>query len=191
MPKVMFLNGPNANLYGQDTKGTYGTESYPQIKARCEKHARAAGIDLDFRQSNSEGELIDWIQEARQKSDGLIINGAGLTYTSIAILDALLALEKPIIEVHMSNIYRREPFRHHSFISKAATGIVAGSGRSATSLRSPPSRRCSKGRTGHEPFFPVIPGRTPERGEGGRTRNPAASRKFPLDSGSALSACPE
>ncbi len=128
MPKVMFLNGPNANLYGLDSKGTYGTESYPQIKTRCETHAKAVGIDLDFRQSNSEGELIDWIQEARQKSDGLIINGAGLTYTSIAILDALLALEKPIIEVHMSNIYKREPFRHHSFISKAATGIVAGLG---------------------------------------------------------------
>ena len=72
--------------------------------------------------------LIDWIQEARQKADGLIINGAGLTYTSVAILDALMALAKPIIEVHMSNIYKREPFRHHSFISKAATGIVAGLG---------------------------------------------------------------
>lgn len=128
MSKVYFLNGPNANLYGLDAKGTYGTESYPQIKARSEQHAQEIGIDLDFRQSNHEGELVDWIQEARQKADGLIINGAGLTYTSIAILDALLALEKPIIEVHMSNIYRREPFRHHSFISKAATGIVAGLG---------------------------------------------------------------
>lgn len=128
MPKVFFLNGPNANLYGLDAKGTYGTESYPQIKQRSEQHAKSAGIDLDFRQSNSEGELVDWIQEARLKADGLIINGAGLTYTSIAILDALLALEKPIIEVHMSNIYKREPFRHHSFISKAATGIVAGLG---------------------------------------------------------------
>ena len=128
VPKVFFLNGPNANLYGLDAKGTYGTESYPQIKQRSEQHAKSAGIDLDFRQSNSEGELVDWIQEARLKADGLIINGAGLTYTSIAILDALLALEKPIIEVHMSNIYKREPFRHHSFISKAATGIVAGLG---------------------------------------------------------------
>lgn len=128
MPKIYFLNGPNANLYGLDAKGTYGTESYPQIRQRCEKHAKGIGIDLDFRQSNQEGELVDWIQEARQKADGLIINGAGLTYTSIAILDALLAFEKPIIEVHMSNIYKREPFRHHSFISKAATGIVAGLG---------------------------------------------------------------
>jgi 3-dehydroquinate dehydratase II len=126
--RVFFLNGPNANLYGLDAKGTYGTESFPAIEARCRKHADAIGLDLDFRQSNHEGVLIDWIQEARQKADGLIVNGAGLTYTSIAILDALLAFEKPIVEVHMSNIYRREPFRHHSYLSKAATGIVAGLG---------------------------------------------------------------
>jgi 3-dehydroquinate dehydratase-2 len=126
--RVFFLNGPNANLYGLDAKGTYGTESFPAIEARCRRHADAIGIDLDFRQSNHEGVLIDWIQEARQKAAGLIVNGAGLTYTSIAILDALLAFEKPIVEVHMSNIYRREPFRHHSYISKAATGIVAGLG---------------------------------------------------------------
>ena len=128
VPRIFFLNGPNANLYGLDTMGAYGAESYPQIEARCRKHADSLGIALDFRQSNHEGELIDWIQEARRDAQGLIINGAGLTYTSIGILDALLALEKPIIEVHMSNIYRREPFRHHSFISKAATGIVAGLG---------------------------------------------------------------
>jgi 3-dehydroquinate dehydratase-2 len=126
--KVFFLNGPNANLYGLDAKGTYGTESFPQIEARCRKHADSLGVALDFRQSNQEGELVDWVQEARRDAQGLIINGAGLTYTSIAILDALLALETPIIEVHMSNIYKREPFRHHSYISKAATGIVAGLG---------------------------------------------------------------
>jgi 3-dehydroquinate dehydratase-2 len=126
--KVFLLNGPNANLYGLDSKGTYGSESIPQIEARCRKHAEGLGVALDFRQSNHEGELIDWIQEARRDAQGLIINGAGLTYTSIAILDALLAFEKPIIEVHMSNIYKREPFRHHSYISKAATGIVAGLG---------------------------------------------------------------
>lgn len=125
---IVFLNGPNANLYGMDAKGAYGSESYPQIEARCRKHAESLGVSLDFRQSNHEGELIDWIQAARQNADGLVINGAGLTYTSIAILDALLAFEKPIIEVHMSNIYKREPFRQHSFISKAATGIVAGLG---------------------------------------------------------------
>ena len=127
-PRILFLNGPNANLYGLDAKGTYGTESFPQIAARCSSHAQSLGASLDFRQSNHEGELIDWIQAARGETDGLIINGAGLTYTSIAILDALLAYEKPIIEVHMSNIYKREPFRHHSYISKAATGIVAGLG---------------------------------------------------------------
>jgi 3-dehydroquinate dehydratase-2 len=123
-----FLNGPNANLYGLDPSGTYGKESYPQIERRCRDHARTLSIDLDFRQTNHEGVLIDWIQEARLKADGLIINGAGLTYTSVAVLDGLLMLGKPIIEVHMSNIYQREPFRHHSFVSKAATGIVAGLG---------------------------------------------------------------
>jgi 3-dehydroquinate dehydratase-2 len=127
-PRILFLNGPGTNLYGLDAKGTYGTESFPQIEARCRDHAKGLGVDFDFRQSNYEGQLIDWIQEARISQDGLLINGAGLTYTSIAILDALLAFEKPIIEVHMSNIYKREPFRHHSFISKAATGIVAGLG---------------------------------------------------------------
>lgn len=127
-PRILFLNGPNTNLYGLDSMGAYGTESYPQIEARCRSHSESLGATLDFRQSNHEGELIDWIQAARQHTEGLIVNGAGLTYTSIAILDALLAYEKPIIEVHMSNIYRREPFRHHSYISKAATGIVAGLG---------------------------------------------------------------
>jgi 3-dehydroquinate dehydratase-2 len=125
---IFFLNGPTTNFYGMDPSGVYGTESFPQIEARCRRHAQTCGISLDFRQSNHEGALIDWIQEASQKADGLIINGAGLTYTSIAILDALLAFGKPIIEVHMSNIYKREPFRHHSFISKAASGIVAGLG---------------------------------------------------------------
>lgn len=125
---IYFLNGPGTNLYGLDPSGVYGAERFPEIEARCRRHAEVLGVALDFRQSNHEGTLIDWIQEARQKADGLLINGAGLTYTSIAILDALLALGKPIIEVHMSNIYKREPFRHHSFISKAATGIVAGLG---------------------------------------------------------------
>jgi 3-dehydroquinate dehydratase-2 len=126
--RAYFLNGPNANLYGLDPSGTYGKESYPQIAQRCGDHAKALGVDLDFRQTNHEGVLIDWIQEARLKADGLIINGAGLTYTSVAVLDALLMLGKPIVEVHMSNIYQREPFRHRSFISKAATGIIAGLG---------------------------------------------------------------
>ncbi len=125
---VFFLNGPNANLYGLDPSGVYGSESFPQIEARCRAHAERLGLALDFRQSNHEGVLVDWIQEARRAADGLVINGAGLTYTSIAILDALLAFGKPIVEVHMSNLWKREPFRHRSYISKAATGVIAGFG---------------------------------------------------------------
>mgnify|MGYP000952847825 CR=1 FL=1 len=130
MPKIMFLNGPNANLYGLDPSGAYGADSFPQIKSACMARAEQLGLSLDFRQSNHEGVLIDWIQEARTGCDGLLINAAGLTYTSIAILDALMAFDGPIIECHMSNIWKREPFRHHSFISKAATGVVAGLGMS-------------------------------------------------------------
>lgn len=128
MKSVMFLNGPNANLYGLDASGTYGRQGLAQIEAACIARAGDLGLRLDFRQSNHEGVLIDWIQEARQSHDGLLINAAGLTYTSIAILDALLAFPGPIIECHMSNIWKRETFRHHSFISKAATGVIAGLG---------------------------------------------------------------
>ena len=127
-PLVFFLNGPNANLYGLDPGGVYGSENFPKIGDRCRARAEGLGLALSFRQSNDQGELIDWIQEAVRKADGLIINGAGLSYTSIAILDALLAFRKPIIEVHMSNIYRREPFRRHTFISHAASGVIAGLG---------------------------------------------------------------
>jgi 3-dehydroquinate dehydratase II len=127
-PTVYFLNGPNANLYGLDRSGTYGRESFVAIRKRCEDHAAALGLALEFRQSNHEGVLVDWIQEARGKAAGLVINAAGLTYTSVAILDALLAFEGPIIEAHMSNIWKREPFRHHSYVSRAATGVIAGLG---------------------------------------------------------------
>jgi 3-dehydroquinate dehydratase-2 len=126
--KILFVNGPNANLYGLDPSGTYGSESFPAIKSRCEARAASLGLELDFRQSNHEGQIVDWIQEARGTTAGIIINAAGLTYTSVAILDALLAYERPIIEAHMSNIWKREPFRHKSFVSKAATGVVAGLG---------------------------------------------------------------
>lgn len=126
--RFFLLNGPNANLYGLDQTDVYGDESFPGIKARCEQHAVAAGIDLDFRQTNHEGVLVDWIQAARTEADAVIINAAGLTYTSISILDALLAFQKPVVEVHMSNIWKREPFRHHSYVSRAATAIIAGMG---------------------------------------------------------------
>jgi len=128
MKTVSFLNGPNANLYGLDATGTYGRDSFAQIEAACLAHAGELGFRLEFRQSNHEGVLIDWIQEARQYSAGLLINAAGLTYSSIAILDALLAFDGPIIECHMSNIWKREPFRHHSYVSRAATGVIAGLG---------------------------------------------------------------
>ncbi len=128
MRNIFFLNGPNANLYGLDPAGTYGPDSFASIKARCETHAASLGLGLDFRQSNHEGVLVDWIQEARGTADGLVINAAGLTYSSVAMLDALLAFGKPIIEAHMSNIWKREPFRHRSLVSRAATGVIAGLG---------------------------------------------------------------
>jgi len=126
--RVLFINGPNANLYGQAGQAVYGGETFEQLGERCQSTAHSLGIELDFRQSNSEGGVIDAIQAAIPRCDGLIINGAGLTYTSIAVLDALQAYPKPIVEVHMSNIYRREPFRHFSYISRASTGIIAGLG---------------------------------------------------------------
>ncbi|MGY2290539.1 type II 3-dehydroquinate dehydratase [Pseudomonas sp. SDO528_S397] len=127
-PVVFFLNGPNANLYGLDKNGTYGSESFAAIQARCAQHAAELGLTLEFRQSNHEGVLVDWIQEARQSADAIIINAAGLSYSSVPILDALLAFDGPIIEAHMSNIWKRDSFRHHSYVSKAATGVVAGLG---------------------------------------------------------------
>jgi len=126
--QIFFLNGPNANLYGMNKNGTYGNESFAGIGERCQRRAAAHGITLQFRQSNHEGVLVDWIQEARQHAAGLIINAAGLSYSSVPILDALLMFDGPIIEAHMSNIWQREPFRHHSMVSKAATGVIAGLG---------------------------------------------------------------
>lgn len=125
---VWFLNGPNANLYGLDANKTYGAESFPALRDRCQKKAASLSLQLHFVQSNHEGQLIDWIQEARGDAQGIIINAAGLTYSSIPILDALMAFPGRIIEVHMSNIWRREAFRHHSYISKAADGVIAGLG---------------------------------------------------------------
>jgi 3-dehydroquinate dehydratase-2 len=127
-PTVWFLNGPNANLYGLDANNTYGSDSFPVLQERCEKKAVDVRMTLNFVQSNYEGQLVDWIQEARGNAQGVIINAAGLTYSSVPILDALLSFPGRIIEVHMSNIWRRESFRHHSYISKAADGVIAGLG---------------------------------------------------------------
>lgn len=125
---VWFLNGPNANLYGLDANQVYGSESFPVLRQRCEKKAADLRMTLNFVQSNYEGQLVDWIQEARGQAQGIIINAAGLTYSSIPLLDALLSFPGRIIEVHMSNIWRRESFRHRSYISKAADGVIAGLG---------------------------------------------------------------
>ncbi|MFP3920524.1 MAG: type II 3-dehydroquinate dehydratase [Dichotomicrobium sp.] len=126
---VFILNGPNLNLLGEREPEIYGSETLEDIKQRLAASAADKGLTVDFRQSNREGELVDWIQEARTAASGLIINPAGYGHTSIAILDALLAAANiPCIEVHLSNIYTRETFRHRSLVSRAATGIICGFG---------------------------------------------------------------
>lgn len=125
---IWFLNGPNANLYGLDANKTYGSDSFPMLQSRCEQKAASINAEFRFLQSNYEGQLVDWIQEARGVADGIIINAAGLTYSSVPILDALLSFPGKIIETHMSNIWKRESFRHHSYISKVADGVIAGLG---------------------------------------------------------------
>ncbi|WP_431302142.1 type II 3-dehydroquinate dehydratase [Sediminicoccus sp. BL-A-41-H5] len=126
--RLLFINGPNANLYGLDPSGTYGRETFGDIAARCQRKAASLEAELDFRQSQDEGEIITWIQQARGEAAGLIINAAGLSYTSIAVMDALLTFDGPVIEVHMSNIHRREPFRNKTYTSKAAVGSICGLG---------------------------------------------------------------
>ena len=129
MPKPIFvLNGPNLNLLGVREPAIYGAETLADVRRRTEARAKSLGLDVDFRQSNSEGQLVDWIQEARESADGIILNAGALTHTSVAVLDALLAAELPVIEVHLSNIFRRESFRHHSYVSLAATGVICGLG---------------------------------------------------------------
>ena len=125
---ILVLNGPNLNLLGVREPKTYGSETLADIEEACLE--RAAGLDLalDFRQSNHEGQLVDWIQEARESADGIIINAGAYTHTSIAILDALRACELPIIEVHLSNIFARERYRRHSHISAVARGVICGFG---------------------------------------------------------------
>ena len=125
---ILVLNGPNLNLLGVREPETYGRETLAEIEEACLERAAALDLAVDFRQSNSEGQLIDWIQEARESADGIIINAGAYTHTSIAILDALRAAELPVIEVHLSNIFRREAYRHTSYISAAAKGVICGFG---------------------------------------------------------------
>jgi 3-dehydroquinate dehydratase II len=127
-PVVYVINGPNLNLLGQRQPEIYGRVTLADIKAQLEARAVPLGLTVDFRQSNHEGEIVDWIQEARTKAAAIIINAGAYTHTSVALLDALLASDLPVIEVHLSNIYKREPFRHKSYISPAALGIICGLG---------------------------------------------------------------
>jgi 3-dehydroquinate dehydratase II len=126
--RIDVLNGPNLNLLGVREPEIYGHRTLADIEALCRKTGGERGLEIAFRQSNHEGQIIDWIQEARAAAAGIVINPAGFTSTSIAILDALKMFEGPIIEVHLSNIHRREAFRHHSFVSLAATGVICGLG---------------------------------------------------------------
>jgi 3-dehydroquinate dehydratase II len=131
---VYILNGPNLNLLGKRQPHIYGHETLKDVEEQCQEVAKAHNLTLKFLQSNHEGVLCDWIQEAREVAGGIVINPAGYTNNSIAILDSLLTCEFPIMEVHISNIHKREEFRHMSFISKAATGVMCGTGAHGYSL---------------------------------------------------------
>lgn len=126
--RVLVLNGPNLNLLGAREPSIYGGKGLDEIKNDCEKSGQALGLTVDFRQSNHEGELVYWIQEAATGAAGLIINAGAYSHTSLAIHDAIRAAGKPVIEVHLSNIFAREPFRHHSHISSVAVGVICGLG---------------------------------------------------------------
>lgn len=128
MKPVFILNGPNLNMLGSREQAVYGSETLADLEARCAAKAKTLGLAGDFRQSNVEGELVGWIQEARGKACGIVLNAAAYTHTSIALHDALKAADVPVIEVHLSNIYRREPFRHHSYVSPVALGVICGFG---------------------------------------------------------------
>ena len=126
--KIIIINGPNLNLLGEREQSQYGSTTFDQLKENCLKESIKIGIELEFSQSNIEGELVNLIQDARKKYDGMIINAAGFTHTSVAIRDALDLFKKPIIELHISNIYKREEFRHKSLISDIATVGIFGLG---------------------------------------------------------------
>jgi 3-dehydroquinate dehydratase-2 len=127
-PIVLILNGPNLNLLGVREPEIYGDETLSDIEEACLECAAPLGLSIDFRQSNHEGQLVDWIQEARQGADGIILNAGAYTHTSIAILDALTAAALPVVELHLSNVFRREEFRHNSFVSRVARGVICGFG---------------------------------------------------------------
>ena len=125
---ILILNGPNLNMLGIREPHIYGSSTLADIEAACAERASELELDIDFRQSNHEGQIVDWIQEARGSADGIILNPAGFTHTSVAIHDAIKAAGVPTIEVHLSNIHRREEWRHHSYISLVADGVIMGLG---------------------------------------------------------------
>ncbi len=126
--RVLVLNGPNLNMLGRREPEIYGHATLEDVRALVEAHAATLGLEVDFRQSNLEGELVGWIQQADGTADGIVINAGAYSHTSIALLDALRAVGLPTIEVHLSNVYARESFRHHSYISLAAAGVICGFG---------------------------------------------------------------
>ena len=126
--KIIIINGPNLNLLGEREQSQYGSDTFEQIKEKCIRKSKELGLEVNFTQSNLEGEIVNIIQEARKEFKGMIINAAGFTHTSVAIRDALSLFKKPIIELHISNIYKREEFRHKSLISDIATGGIFGLG---------------------------------------------------------------
>ena len=126
--KILIINGPNLNLLGEREESKYGKITLEEVKKKCESHVKSIGIEIEFVQSNIEGEIVTIIQKAKGTYNGIIINAAGYTHTSVAILDALLAVKLPTIEIHITNIYNREEFRKKSLISKAANGIICGFG---------------------------------------------------------------
>lgn len=127
-PRVLVLNGPNLNLLGTRQPEIYGSESLADIEAAMTARGDELGLSVSFAQTNSEGALVDAVQAAKGTADALVVNAAAYTHTSVALLDALLAVDLPVIEVHLSNPYRREPFRHKSYVAPAATGVIAGLG---------------------------------------------------------------
>lgn len=128
MKPIHVLNGPNLNMLGLREPSVYGSETLKDIEARCEAHAKSLGFPLVFRQSNIEGELVGWIQEARNTASGIALNAGAYTHTSVALHDALRAADVPSVEVHLSNVHKREEFRHHSFIAAAVNGVICGFG---------------------------------------------------------------
>jgi 3-dehydroquinate dehydratase II len=127
-PLIAVLNGPNLNMLGLRQPEVYGAATLDDVEAMCAEAAEGLGLAIDFRQTNAEGELVGWVQECRGRAAGIVINPAAYTHTSIALMDALLSVDLPVIEVHISNIHRRESFRHHSYVSRVAVGVIAGLG---------------------------------------------------------------